>query len=131
MRTSEHLEVGRLYSRGDLKEMFDISDATLYTGVFTPRGHQSIWLFVTENKTKDHPPYEDHLRGDVLEWDSQPSGRRDEAIKDHRVNGFELLVFLRRSKNEYPDYAFRYEGVFEYVSHKRGLPLHFTLRRVS
>jgi hypothetical protein len=62
----ELLVSGRVYSRGELREIFDITDATINTGVFRPKGHASIWLFVTEEKTADRTQYKDLLEGDVL-----------------------------------------------------------------
>ena len=56
MRTSEHLTVGELYSRKRLQEKFDITDRNLNNGVFIPRGHSSVWLFVTEFKSPDASP---------------------------------------------------------------------------
>jgi hypothetical protein len=41
----------------------------------------------------------------------------------------EILVFYRREKYEFPNAGFRYEGPFEYVSHRGTSPAHFTLRR--
>lgn len=48
-------------------------------------------------------------------------GRHAEArhrslIIGHGDRGLELLVFYRRRKDEFPDYAFRYLGPFEYSS---------------
>lgn len=129
VRTSDHLTRGEVYSRATLRAMFDIKDATINTGIFQPRDHDSIWLFITEKKTPDRTQYEDRLEGDVLEWDGQTSGRKDEIIIGHRRAGVELLVFYRRKKYEYPDAGFRYEGVFEYVSHRACKPAHFMLRR--
>jgi putative restriction endonuclease len=112
---SEHLVQGRLYTRADIREQFAIIDATIDTGVFRPRGFSSVWLFVTEEKTSDRTQYRDHLDGDVLHWEGQTSGRTDPTIIEHRRRGFELLLFHRKSRREYPGGAFRYEGPFEYV----------------
>ena len=98
MRTSEHLQVGRVYSRQDLRDKFGIRDATLNNGVFRPKGHDSVWLFITETKTPDRTQYRDALNGDELEWDGQNSGRTDRLVIDHKVLGLELLVFYRRQK---------------------------------
>lgn len=129
MRTSRKLTVGEVYSRARLKQLFEIRDATINTGIFQPAGHESVWLFVTEEKTPDRTPYDDKLTGDTLEWDGQTSGRKDGLIIEHSVRGIELLVFYRRKKYEFPNAGFRYEGVFEYVAHRGSTPAHFTLRR--
>jgi hypothetical protein len=76
MLTSDHLEVGSIYTRNDLKAKFDIKDSTINTGIFRPKGHDSIWLFVTEEKTPDRTPYSDLLQGDELFTDGQSAQRR-------------------------------------------------------
>jgi hypothetical protein len=131
MKTSETLIVGEIYTRNQLRKMFSIRDATINTGTFRPKGHDSVWLFVTENKTPDRTQYYDHLDGDTLHWDGQLQGRTDHWIIGHKGQGLELLLFYRKSKSEYPGAGFRYEGPFEYVSHKGKHPTRFTLRRAS
>jgi putative restriction endonuclease len=60
--------IGEMYSRKSLAKLFDITDATLNNGVFRPKGHSSVWLFVTKNKPANRTPYKDQLVGDVLRW---------------------------------------------------------------
>ncbi len=129
--SSEKLRVGQLYSRKDLADRFGITDATLYTGVFQPEGHSSVWLFITEEKTPDRTPYQDSLVGDDLHWDGQLKGRTDDLIIHHESQGIELLVFHRSRKDQHPQYAFRYEGPFRYVSHEGLNPTAFHLRRIG
>lgn len=131
MKTSDRLQVGDVYTRDQLRVRFDISDKTIDTGVFRPKGSDSIWLFVTERKTADRTQYSDFLSGDTLDWDGQLSGRTDEMIITHRRHNLELLVFYRRRKYEYPGAGFRFEGEFEYSSHQEKRPTHFTLRRTT
>ena len=127
--TSDYLVQGRIYSRNELARRFDISDATIKTGIFQPRNHKSIWLFVTEKKTKDRTQYKDELVGDVLHWQGQLVGRKDSLIIEHKMQELELLLFYRRSKSEHPNYGFSYEGPFEYVRHEGSRPASFELRR--
>lgn len=129
MKTSTQLTVGAIYSREDLRSQFDIVDATINTGVFRPKGHDSIWLFVTENKTSDRTQYADRLEADSLFWQGQMSGRSDATIIQHAAHGLELLLFYRRKKYEYPKAGFRFAGVFAYVSHFGRHPTSFLLRR--
>lgn len=131
MKSSSHLVLGSIYSRKDLQEQFKIVDATIRTGVFRPKGFDSVWLFVTAKKTLDQTQYADFLDGNLLHWDGQTSGRSDPTIIDHRRNGIELLLFYREAKDKYPNFGFRYEGPFEYVSHKGAGPAHFKLKRVG
>ena len=130
MKTSSLLEVGAVYSRKDLMRMFEISDATINTGIFQPKGHTSVWLFITEQKTCDRTPYVDMLEGDTLRWQGQLRGRKDDLIIEHVERGLELLVFYRETKGEYDGYAFRYEGPFSYESHTGTQPASFVLSRV-
>ncbi len=131
MKTSDQLVVGKIYTRKQLRNLFGIKDATINTGTFRPKGHDSVWLFVTENKTSDMTQYHDFLDEDVLHWDGQTQGRTDHWIIGHKEQGLELLLFYRKSKSEHPGAGFRYEGPFEYVSHKGKHPTRFTLRRAS
>lgn len=126
---SETLEPGKLYSRQDLRDLFDISDATINNGVFQPKGQDSVWLFVTENKTPDRVQYADKLDGATLYWQGQKSARTDSLVTEHRARGLKLMVFYRREKYEHKGFAFRYEGVFDYVSHRAGNPSSFVLQR--
>lgn len=75
MLTSQRLECGSIYTRGALRGMFGIEDATINNGIFRPRGHNSIWLFVTEKKSADRTQYMDKLEGDILYADGQTAGR--------------------------------------------------------
>ena len=129
--TSERLTPGNVYTREALKDLFEISDATLNTGVFRPKGTASIWLFVTEEKTADRTQYRDRIEGETLYWQGQTSGRTDDLIIDHYARGLELLVFFRKRKYEHPGAGFRYLGSFEYVSHSGSGPTSFVLRRRS
>lgn len=130
-RTSEALRAGEVYSRDDLRRMFAIVDATINNGVFHPKGHDSLWLFVTETKTSDRTQYSDKLEGDILQADGQTSGRTDRMIVEHDANGLELVLFYRKHKSEFPHGGFRYEGVFRYRSQSGNNPKHFTFERVD
>lgn len=130
MFASPCFDVGAIYTRAALKERFDIADQTLYTGIYKPAGYDSIWLFVTERKSTDMTAYTDWLDGNVLYWDGQISGRKDQSIIEHAHNGQELLLFYRANKVEYPGGGFRYEGRFRYSSHTGANPTHFILQRI-
>ncbi len=129
MPALKDLTAGQVFSRKELQDWFGISNRNLYNGVFRHNESESVWLFVTENKTADRTPYVDQLRGDLLHWDGQTSGRTDPWIIDHKQRGYEILVFYRKSRSQYPHGGFQYEGKFEYVSHRPGNPSHFVLRR--
>ena len=129
--TSKQLTPEEIYTRHYLRSLFNISDATLNTGVFQPKGTSSIWLFVTQEKTADRTPYRDHLEGDTLYWQGQTFGRTDNKIIDHYAHGMELLVFFREKIYQHPKAGFRYLGPFTYVSHTEGKPSSIVLQRVS
>jgi hypothetical protein len=120
---------GNIYTRNDLRELFEIRDATLNNGVFHFRERRGVWLFVTENKQADREQYVDKLVGDILYWQGQRMGRTDSLIIDHKRTGENLLVFYRRAKYEFDSAGFKYEGIFEYVNHSGGRPTSFVLRR--
>lgn len=130
MKSSDQLQSGTVYTRQDLRDKFKINDATINTGVFRPKDHKSIWLFVTQKKSSNMTQYRDKLEGDNLEWDGQNEGRTDQMIIDHEKNGDEILLFFRRTKTEHPEGGFRYEARFKYVSHSGSRPTHFHFRRV-
>lgn len=127
MKTSTALTPGAIYSRDDLVEKFGITDATIKNGIFKPKGHESVWLFVTEDKTSDRVQYLDHLDEDVLLMQGQSQGRTDGLIEEHTKRGLELLLFHRAAKYEYPKAAFRYVGPFNYVRSFGSKPKSFVL----
>ena len=131
MFTSNSLTEHTIYTRNDLQQQFQIHDATLNNGVFQPKGYQSIWLFITEQKTNDRTSFKDLLDGDFLHWDGQTEGRTDKLIIEHERKGLELLVFYRKSRHEFPKSGFTYEGPFHYNSHSGSHPTHFVLQRVD
>jgi TIR domain len=131
MFTSEQLKKDDIYTRDKLRQMFSIRDATIKNGVFRPAGYQSVWLFVTENKTKNSTQYKDLLYEDRLDWDGQTKGRTDRLIIEHEIKGIELLVFYRKNRSIFPHGGFKYEGQFRYVSHTGSKPTHFVLERVA
>lgn len=126
---SERLEPGAVYTRDDLRALFDIKDATLNTGIFRPKGLDSVWLFITEHKTSDRTQYVDALEGDILHMQGQRMGRTDALISDHHQRGLELLLFYRKAKYEYPHAGFKYEGIFTYQRHSGSAPTSFVLSR--
>lgn len=119
---SQLLRVGAVYTRDELRRTLDTDDSTINTGVFRPKGFDSVLLFVTEKKTPDRTQYLDNLDGDVLHWQGQSRGRTDALVIEHSQKGLELLLFYRAEKYEHPGAGFRYEGLFDYVSHHGAWP---------
>lgn len=131
MKTSELLQFGRVYERKELQRIIESKDATIFTGIFRPDGHDSIWLFITEAMTKDRTQYKNRLCGDDLEIDGQLAGRKDKLLIEHQSNSLEVIVFYRNNKKEFPGAGFRYEGRFRYVRHEGTRPAHFYFRRIG
>jgi hypothetical protein len=131
MFTSEWLQEGQIYTREHLREHFQITDQTLFTGIFRPAGHNSMWIFITEQKTPDRTQYIDHLDSDTLSWQGQTQGLKDQLIIGHKSKNLELLVFYRKSKSEHPGAGFRDVGRFEYISHQGSHPTSFRLERID
>ncbi len=131
MQTSTDLEEGHIYTRHELREKYEIVAASLNNGIFRPKGHSSIWLFVTERKSADRTQYVDLLKGDTLYWDGQSSGRSDQLIIEHEQRGLEILLFYRKRRDEHPASGFTYKGCFRYVSHAGANPTHYVLERVG
>jgi len=130
-QVSPKLTAGAIYSRADLAELMGYQPKALETGIFTPRRYASVLLFITKHKTADRTQYVDELDGDDLYFDSQTKGRLDPKMIEHVDRGLEILVFYRETRKEYPRSGFRFEGVFDYVSHKPGPPNRFHIRKTA
>lgn len=130
MLTSNFLHLGNTYTRRELMDRFDIKDSTINNGIFRPKNHESIWLFVTKEKTPDRTQYSDLLDGDDLYMEGQASGRTDARLIQHEADGLEVILFYRAHKSENDGYGFRYEGRFSYVDHRGTQPARFHFRRI-
>jgi putative restriction endonuclease len=127
MKSSDHLIPGTIYTRQDLREKFKTNDATLNTGIFRPKDHNSIWLLITA----DNNEYRNSYDGENLSIDGQNKGLKDKILIDHEKNGDEVLLFFRKTKTEHPAGGYRYEGRFKYLSHTATKPAHFHFQRVK
>ncbi len=116
-KSSDSLKLMKVYSREELKNQYQITDATINNGIFKPKDVASIWLFITEEKTPDRTQYRDYFDGQILQFEGQTKGRTDGLIINHEEEGNEILVFYRKKKREFPNYGFRYLGRFYYHSH--------------
>src|SRR5258708_25206956 len=131
MKSFDDVKVGKYYDRQDLREKFKINDATINTGIFRPKDHNSIWLFITQEKSSNMTQYNDRLDGDDLYIDGQSAGLKDKALIEHEKNGDEVLLFFRRDKTEHEGGGFRYEGKFRYVTHTGTRPANFHFVRIA
>jgi 5-methylcytosine-specific restriction protein A len=115
-KTSDSLVLNSVYSREDLKEQFKITDASIKNGIFKPKDFDSVWLFITEEKTPDRTQYKDYFDGLTLQFEGQTMKRTDDLIFNSEIDGNEILVFYRKKKNEFSNYGFQYLGRFLYYS---------------
>jgi 5-methylcytosine-specific restriction enzyme A len=116
-KSSDSLELMKVYSREELKNKYRINDATIKNGIFKPKDIPSVWLFITEEKTRDRTQYVDLFDGQTLQFEGQTKGRTDGLIINHENDGNEIILFYRKKKREFPNYGFRYLGQFYYHSH--------------
>ncbi|MGA3683109.1 HNH endonuclease [Pseudomonas graminis] len=128
---SELLQEGHVYTRNDLRDLFSITASSINNGIFKPSAFDSVWLFVTEQKTADRTQYDDLLTGDILHMEGQTQGGTDHLLEEHVERGLELLLFYRKNKFEHPGAGFTYKGKFLYQSRSGSLPTSFTLIQAS
>lgn len=132
IQTSKFLNQGSAYTRAELRAAFGVVDASINNGIFQPKNHSSIWLFVTQFKTPDRTQYRDLLDGDMLTMESQPSARYDQRLAEHLQDGIEVLLFYRRDKKAHsPGAGFRYEGPFGFVDRSSDEPAMFRFNRLT
>jgi hypothetical protein len=131
MKTSDSLTLFSTYSRKYLQELFNITDFSINNGIFHPKDNSSIWIFVTRDKTNDRTNYKDDFDGQTLNFEGQLKGRTDKKIINHSSEGNEILLFYRERKDEYPNYAFKYFGRFQYISSSGSNPRRFTLQSID
>lgn len=131
MNTSDHLTLGKVYSRDSLRTEFGIKAASINNGVFHPSGHDSVWLLITKEKTPDRVQYKNELVGDDLFFEGQLKGGTDKLLINHEGKGLEVLLFYREDRFQHASAGFVYEGPFKYVEHHGSGPATFHFRRVK
>jgi putative restriction endonuclease len=126
---SEALVDNLLYTRNELKKLFNITDSSISNEVFRPSGYNSLWLFITTNPTGETQHQSVPADENLLIWSGQLTGNTDKLIATHELHGLELLVFYREAPSQYPGGGFIYKGRFEYQKHTVTRPALFTLAR--
>jgi len=116
-RSSSSLELLKTYSREELKDTFQITDAIIRNGIHVPNDTSSVWLFVTEGRSPDGISFRNHFDGQVLQLEGQFKGKIGGLITNHESEGNEIVVLYRRKKR---DPGFRYVGRFSYYAHTPG-----------
>lgn len=110
------LEVGKIYQRKDLLEMFG---GQLQAGIWTPKEFPVLMLFTGESG--EQYGYADswtpggafRYTGEGQQGDMQLT-KGNKAIRDHRADGKDLLLFEDQGKGK----GVRFEGVFECISYE-------------
>lgn len=101
------LELGCLYTRPELAALWGYADYHAFArGVFTPRGANTIVLFVTRQKQAGLTAYKDALLGEQLTWEGEAGHRSDERIARAADRGESIHLFYRDVHHT----PFRYHG---------------------
>lgn len=129
--TSAQLTEGEVYTRQNLRSIFGVTDATINNGFYRPQDTQSIWLFVTGEKTTPELGAVNRFDGDLFIWLGQNAGRTDAQIINHETDGREILLFHRDTKSDHAGGGFVFRGAFRYLSHVSGPPSKFTLQHID
>lgn len=108
----QRLVLGHLYTRPKLAEMWGYAGhAAISKGVVTPRGGGYVVLFVTRQKQKSLPQYNDFISGDYLHWEGEEGHSNDRRVADAPASGEEIHLFYRDIHHT----PFRYHGLVELI----------------
>ena len=66
MKASGKLVKGEVYTRRQLKELFDISNQTISKSIFQPAGHESVFVFVNFSDSPTEPERDTALADPVV-----------------------------------------------------------------
>lgn len=98
-RFSGPLEIGRQYDRKGLAQIWGLAGfQAIGRGVFTPRGLDEIYLFVTRERLDWMTPYKNFLDGDLLFWDGEKGHGSDERISNASQKGETIHLFYRDNR---------------------------------
>lgn len=107
------LVIGRLYARPELAALWGYAGhQAIGKGVFTPRGGGYIVLFVTRQKQRSLPQYQDFLSGDYLHWEGEAGHSNDARVASAPSKGEEIHLFYRDIHHT----PFRYFGPLHLVN---------------
>jgi hypothetical protein len=95
-RFTDPLEIGEGYDRKVLASLWSLGGfQAIGRGVFTPKGVNQIFLFVTRERLGWMTPYNNFLENDLLFWDGEKGHGTDERIAAASRNGEEIHLFYR------------------------------------
>ena len=100
----ENIHVGNKYSRPTLAELWGYkSHNAISRGVISPKGMNTLILFVTKEKQESLTQYKDHIDSDILFWEGEKGHGNDKRITE-RMD--QIHVFYREKHH----IDFTYEG---------------------
>src|SRR6266480_3835381 len=110
--TFEQLTVGQSYSRPQLAELWGYKKYNaIARGVVTPRGSNTILLFITVEKQSHLTQYRDSLDGTNLVMEGEKNHGGDQRIINAATSGDEIHLFYRKRHHE----DFTYYGTVRLV----------------
>ena len=126
---SDQLAEGQIYTRSQLRGLFNVQGVTLDASVFRPSGFNSVWLFVTAQQSSATVGPTQLVQGNTLVWPCLLDSQAAQLVITHELRGLELLVFYRESDEHFSGAGFTYLGRFEYLSHTGERSIVFHLAR--
>ncbi len=94
--TFKDLEFGQSYERPFLAKLWEYqSFHAISKGVVTPADTKYIILFVTKDKQRALPQYNDYIDGNMLFWEGEEKHSSDKRIVEANNNQDEIHLFYR------------------------------------
>lgn len=98
-RYIDPLEVGLGYQRKDLVQLWGLGGyQAISRGVFTPKGENQIFLFVTRDRESWMTAYSNFLDGDLLFWDGERGHANDRRIAGASLMSDDVFLFYRDAR---------------------------------
>lgn len=117
-----NLTVGKFYDRNFLTDLWGYKGhQAISKGVVTPSNSNSIVLFVTKEKQRSSPQYNDYIIDDYLYWDGEEKGGNNNRIINATRNHHPIHLFYRYKHHT----DFKYMGVIHLVSFIEDAPFKF------
>src|SRR4051812_40824599 len=127
---SDPLEIGHAYDRKRLAELWGLAGfQAIGRGVFTPKGLNEIFLFVTRERLGWMTPYKNFLDEDLLFWDGEKGHGSDERIANASDHGESIHLFYR--DNRLLPFTYHGKTVLVRWNRFRGRPSEFVFKVVA
>ena len=91
----KRFQLWRNYSRQEIAEALGVQRKAIERGVFTPKGHKSIYLFVTREKQRSQTQYKDRILNDILIWEGERMHGNDQRIVNAASRHDKIYLFFR------------------------------------